>query len=81
MTEDKVLQTYPSPEGNRWIDLYEQPDGQFYFQEFYEDRDNLPNYGGETYRSPGWKSGLYQRAEEVESDLRKMAPWLHEDSS
>jgi hypothetical protein len=80
MESDKLLQRFPSPEGNRWIDLYEQPDGQFYFQEFYEDRDNLPNYGAQIDRSPGWKSSLYQRAEEAENDLQKMAPWLHEDS-
>jgi hypothetical protein len=48
MERDKLLQRFPSPEGNRWIDLYEQPDGQFYFQEFFENRDNFPNYGGET---------------------------------
>jgi hypothetical protein len=77
---DKLLQRYPSPEGNRWIDLYQQRDGQFYFQEFSEDRGDTPNYGSGTYAAPGWKSGLYRRAEAAESD-RKMAPWLCEDST
>jgi len=81
MQGDKLLQRFPSPDGKRWIDLYENSNGQFYFQEFYEARSDIPNYGAETYTSPGWSSGLYQRAEEAESDLRKMAPWLHEDSN
>ena len=81
MERDKLLQRYPSPDGKRWIDLYEQPDGLFYFQEFYEARDDVPTYGTATYIAPGWKSGLYQRYEAAESDLRKMAPWLHEDST
>jgi hypothetical protein len=78
---DKLLQRFPSPDGRRWIDLYEKPDGLFFFQEFYEARDDVPNYGTATYTSPGWKSGLYRHAEAAESDLRKMAPWLHEDSN
>jgi hypothetical protein len=79
--QDKLIQRFPSPDGNRWIDLYENPAGLFYFQEFYEAGDNVPVYGAETLRSPGWKSGLYRHAEAAESDLRKMAPWLHEDSN
>jgi hypothetical protein len=77
---DRLLQRFPSPDGERWIDLYENPDGLFYFQEFYVARDDIPNYGTETYTSPGWKSDLYQSAKAAESDLQKMAPWLHEDS-
>jgi hypothetical protein len=80
MERDKLLQRFPSPEGKRWVDLYERSDGQFYFQEFYEARDDIPDYGAETYASPGLASGLYRQREEAESDLRKMAPWLHEDS-
>jgi hypothetical protein len=81
MERDKLLQQYPSPDGKRWIDLYENTDGLFYFQEFYEGRDDIPTYGTGTYTSPGWKSGLYGRREAAESDLQKMAPWLHEDSN
>jgi hypothetical protein len=81
MEHDKLLMRYPSPDGRRWIDLYERSDGLFYFQEFYEARGEVPDYGAETDQSPGWKSGLYRRAEAAESDLRKLAPWLHEDSN
>lgn len=80
MERDKLLQRFPSPDGKRWIDLYEQPAGLFYFQEFYEARDDVPTYGAETYTAPGWRSGLYEHAAAAETDLRKMAPWLHEDS-
>ena len=34
--DDKTLQTYPSPDGKRWIELRQRPDGMFYFQEFYD---------------------------------------------
>ena len=80
MERDKLLQRYPSPDGKRWVDLYERPDGLFYFQEFYEARADIPDYGTETYVSPGWQSGLYQRVDAAETDLRKTAPWLHEHS-
>jgi len=36
MERDKELQRFPSPDGKRWIELGERPDGPFYFQEFYE---------------------------------------------
>ena len=78
---DKLIQRFPSPDGNRWIDLYENPDGLSYFQEFHETGDSIPVYGAETLSSPGWKSDLYRHAEAAESDLRKMAPWPHEDSN
>ena len=81
MERDKLLEKYPSPDGKRWVELRERPDGMFYFQEFYEARDDVPDYGAETYTSPGWKSGLYQTLESAEGDLRKMAPWLHENSN
>jgi hypothetical protein len=81
MEGDKLLQRYPSPDGKRWVDLYERRDGLFYFREFYEARDDIPDYGTELYTSPGWESGLYQRVEEAESDLQKIAPWLHENSN
>ena len=81
MERDRLLQRYPSPNGKRWIDLYERHDGRFYFQEFYEARDDLPDYGAETYTSPGWTSGLYESAEAAERDLYKMVPWLSENSN
>jgi hypothetical protein len=81
MAGDELLQTYPSPDGKRWIELRKRPDGRFYFQEFYEATDNVPEYGPDTYTSPGWKSGLYESAAAAESDLQKMAPWLSEKSS
>jgi len=80
MEGDKLLQRYPSPDGKRWIELRERPDGLFYFQEFHEAIDNIPVYGSQTYTSPGWKSGFYERAEAAETDLQKMTPWLCEKS-
>jgi hypothetical protein len=81
MESDKLLQSYPSPDGKRWVELYERSDGRFYFQEFYEARDDVPDFGAETFVSPGWKSSLYQDRKSAEADLLKMAPWLHEDSN
>jgi hypothetical protein len=54
MEDDKLLQRFPSPEGKRWIELRQQSDGLFYFQEFYEASEDIPDYGSETYTSPGW---------------------------
>jgi len=76
MEDDKLLQRFPSPDGKRWIELRERPDGMFYFQEFYEATKHIPDYGSETYTSPSWQSGLYKTAEAAEADLRKMIPWL-----
>jgi hypothetical protein len=36
MERDKELQRFPRPDGKRWIELRERPDGLFYFQEFYK---------------------------------------------
>ena len=76
MENDKLLQRFPSPDGKRWIELRQQSDCLFYFQEFYEATDHVPHYGPETFASPGFKSGLYASAEAAEDDLRKMVPWL-----
>ena len=76
MEDDKLLQRFPSPDGKRWIELHQRPDGMFYFQEFYEAIDNSPHYGSQTYTSPGFRSGLYASAKAAEDDLRKMVPWL-----
>ena len=81
MEGDKLLQRFPSPDGKRWIDLYENSNGQFYFQEFYEaTADDVPAYGAETFIAPGWQSGLYKHRKAAEADLQKMAPWLSEKS-
>ena len=76
MTEDKVLQTYPSPEGNRWIELRQRSDGLFYFQEFSDVAPNDPEFGPASNTTPGLRSGTYKSFEAAESDLQKMAPWL-----
>jgi hypothetical protein len=85
MAGDEVLQTYPSPDGRRWLELRKRPDGLFYFQEFREADDeaddNVPAYGAQTFTSPGWKSGTYKSVQAAEDDLQKMAPWLSEKSS
>jgi hypothetical protein len=80
MANDKTLQTYPSPGGKRWIELRQRPDGLFYFQEFSDAADNVPEYGPATNTTPGLRSGTYQSLEAAESDLVKMAPWLCEKS-
>ena len=81
MESDKLLQTYPSPDDKRWLELRQRPDGRFYFQEFTEAVDNIPVYGAESAKRPGWKSEMYDSVEAAERDLQKMAPWLSEKSS
>jgi hypothetical protein len=76
MGQDKVLQRFPSPDGKRWFELRQQPDGMVYFQEFAEATDAVPIYGTDSYTSSGFKSGLYKSAKAAEDDLRRMVPWL-----
>jgi hypothetical protein len=79
--DNKLLQSYPSPDGKRWIELRQRSDGLFFFQEFYEaTADDVPAYGAETFIAPGWQSGLYKQRKAAEADLQKMAPWLSEKS-
>ncbi len=74
--DDKTLQTYPSPEGKRWIELRQRSDGLFYFQEFSDAAPNDPEYGPAVNTTPGLRSGAYRSFEAAESDLIKMTPWL-----
>ncbi len=76
MDQDKILQRFPSPDGKRWFELRQQPDGMAYFQEFSESTDAVPIYGANAYASPGFKSGLYASVKAAEEDLRRMVPWL-----
>jgi hypothetical protein len=76
MGSDKVLQRFPSPDGKRWFELRQQPDGRFYFQEFAEAADAAPEYGAQSNVSPGFRSGLYASAKAAEDDLRQAVPWL-----
>jgi hypothetical protein len=76
MKDDKVLQRFPSPDGKRWFELRQQPDGMVYFQEFSEGTGAVPIYGTDSYVSPGFKSGLYASARAAKDDLRRMVPWL-----
>jgi hypothetical protein len=77
----ELVQRFPNPDGKRWVELRKRPDGLFYFLEFYEAKDDVPGYGIETYTAMGWQSGLYKDQEEAERDLRKMTPWLRENSN
>jgi hypothetical protein len=74
--DDKTLQTYPSPDGKRWIELRQRADGQFYFQEFSDAAPDDPEYGPTVNTTPGLRSGTYKSFEAAESDLIKMTPWL-----
>ena len=76
MDQDKVWQRFPSSEGERWLELRQQPDGMFYFQEFSEAADPVPAYGAPSFASPGFRSGPYTSAKAAEDDLRNMIPWL-----
>jgi hypothetical protein len=76
MKDDKLLQCFPSPDGKRWVELRQQSDGQFYFQEFMEAADSAPEYGAQSNVSPGLRSGLYASAKAAEDDLRQAIPWL-----
>jgi hypothetical protein len=76
MDQHKVLQRFPSPDGERRFELRQQPDGMVYFQEFSEGTDAVPIYGTDSYASPGFRSGLYASAKAAEDDLRRMVPWL-----
>ena len=74
--DDKTLQTYPSPDGKRWIELRQRPDDLFYFQEFSDVAPDDPEYGPAVNTTPGLRSGTYKSFEAAESDLIKMTPWL-----
>lgn len=76
MADDKILQTYPSPDDKRWIELRQRPDGRFYFQEFSEAPDNVPEYGPQSNAVPGMRSGAYESFQAAESDMHKIFPWL-----
>jgi hypothetical protein len=45
MERDKLLKRYPSPDGKRWIDLYERPDGLFIFRSFMRPATMFPVTG------------------------------------
>jgi hypothetical protein len=89
MERDKELQRFPSPDGKRWIELRERPDGLFYFQEFYE--VIVDNTADETTDDlaitiawvveQGWRSGLYERLADAQRDLKEMTPWLRGNSN
>ena len=74
--DDKTLQTYPSPDGKRWIELRQCADGLFYFQEFSDAAPHDPEYGPAVNTTPGLRSGTYKTFAAAESDLVKMTPWL-----
>jgi len=74
--DDKTLQTYPSLDGKRWIELRQRADGLFYFQEFSDAAPDDPEYGPAVNTTPGLRSGPYKSFEAAESDLIKMTPWL-----
>ncbi|HTZ67566.1 MAG TPA: hypothetical protein VMA30_00410 [Xanthobacteraceae bacterium] len=76
MSDDKILQRYPSPDGKRWVDLRQRADGLFYFQEFAAPPDSVPEYGAQTNTVPGLRSGTCKTFEAAESDLKDMTPWL-----
>jgi len=74
--DDKTLQTYPSLDSKRWIELRQRADGLFYFQEFSDAAPDDPEYGPAVNTTPGLRSGPYKSFEAAESDLIKMTPWL-----
>jgi hypothetical protein len=76
MASGDLLERFSAPDGKRWVDLRVTADGLFFFEEHFEDREETPSYGIETFIAPGWQSGLYGRREDAARDLEKMTPWL-----
>lgn len=68
----RVVKLHISPTGKRKVRLFEREDGCFYFEEEYEDFDEVAGL----YWTPGWQSGMYDSLEAAETEMRSMTPWL-----
>ncbi len=60
------------------VRLWEREPGRFFFEEEYEDIEDLRHLGHEIIRSwvPGVVSGSYDDASAAERELRAVTPWL-----
>jgi hypothetical protein len=76
MPKDKLVRTFPSADGMQRVELYLRDDGLFYFKEFTGFYDD-----GHLCFAEGFPSGLYNRDDEAEAEIRATTPWLRQISN
>ena len=65
-----------SPTGKRQLCLYQREDGRYYFEEAYEDFDEVAG----AYWTTGYQSGIFDDLEAAEVEMRSVTPWLRRES-
>ena len=80
LTAMREIKRFVSPAGTRFVRLCERDGGRFFFEEEYEDVEDLSHlgYGIVRYWSPGFVSGTYDDVEAAERELRAVTPWLQD---
>lgn len=74
----REIKRFVSPGGTRVVRLCERDDGRYFFEEEYEDIEDLRHlgYGVERYWEPGFASGTYDDMDAAEKELHAVTPWL-----
>jgi hypothetical protein len=74
----REIKRFVSPGGTRMVRLCERDGGRFFFEEEYEDVEDLRHlgYGVERCWVPGFVSGTYDDIDAAEKELRAVTPWL-----
>ena len=74
----REIKQFVSPGGTRVVRLCERDVGRYFFEEEYEDVEDLTHlgYGIKRYWVPGFVSGTYDDIDVAERELRAVTPWL-----
>lgn len=68
----RLIKQIDSPTGKRHVSLYEREDRRFFFEEAYEDFDEVAG----RYWTTGSQSGLFDSLEAAEAEMRAATPWM-----
>ena len=68
----KILDSYQSPDGNCWIDIFVREDGTFGFTEYRSDPEN----GGRTFTLRDFSGLVFNTQESALAAARRSIWWL-----
>jgi hypothetical protein len=72
-----IVRTFTSDDGKQRLDIFDNGNGFYSFEESCEEVEDIPDFGLHNYQRIVWESGLYQRLEEAERAAIGNTPWLN----
>ena len=75
----RVVRTYASPDGKHRLEILDNQNGFYAFEEISETVEHIPDLGPETFWTSSHCSGLYSSLNAAEQDAKLTIPWFRDN--